>query len=116
MELKKHGYRVRWATARLVDEESKGYPLPSMQDFCAMRKTKELVGMVRSTFVVWAALLGNSDGIARLYSVDSTWTRKKFLKSGRPVFRSYNWTNSELKRRVHFELYQAEDQQKVQSF
>lgn len=113
-ELQKHGYKVRWAT-RSLDEQSNGYPPSAMQDFCAMRNTKELVGMVRSTFVVWAALLGNSDGIARLYSVDSTWTRKKFSQSGRPIFRSYNWTHPELQRRVHFELYQAEDQETTKS-
>jgi hypothetical protein len=81
----------------------------AMQDFCAMRRTKELVGTVRSTFVVWAALLGNTDGVARLYSVDSISTRKKMAKDGKPIFRTYNWTHPELRRRIHFELYEADD-------
>jgi excinuclease UvrABC helicase subunit UvrB len=79
----------------------------AMEDFCAMRHAVDLVGMVRSTFVVWAALLGNHT--ARLYSVDSLSTRKHSQKKGHSVFRTYNWTHPELQRRIQFELYQSED-------
>jgi hypothetical protein len=89
----------------------------AVQDFCAMRHATELVGTVRSTFVVWAALLGGKDSndhnnnnkIARLYSVDSQMGRKRAIKKNAPIFRYYNWTHPELKRRIHFELYRAED-------
>ena len=86
----------------------------AVQDFCAMTKATELVGMVRSTFVVWASMLGN--GTARLYSVDSKMLRhrvnvkkRKKGKPPKPIFRTYNWTHPELKRRIKFELYLAED-------
>jgi hypothetical protein len=103
--LKQEGFTVQWLT---VKDAMSGSPPPAMQDFCAMRRTMELVGMARSTFVVWAAFLGNPLGQARLYCVDSAWTRKRFAKTGRPIFRTYNWTHPELKRRIHFELYTAE--------
>lgn len=102
--LQEQGIEPYWLTRNYENS-----PPSAMQDFCAMRRTEELVGMVRSTFVVWAALLGNKDGAARLYSVDSTWTREKFGKNGKPIFRTYNWTHPELKRRIHFELYESED-------
>lgn len=99
-------FDVQWLTKK--DSNTHSHP-SAMQDFCAMRRTIELVGMVRSTFVVWAALLGNPNGKARLYSVDSIWTRKKFGRNGKPIFRYYNWTHPELQRRIHFELYKAEE-------
>lgn len=102
-ELQKQGFQVRWLTQQKED----GSPPAAMQDFCAMLRAKELVGMVRSTFVFWAALLGNPEGHARLYSVDSKWTRQKFEKNGRPVFRTYNWSNPDLQHRIQFELHQA---------
>lgn len=104
--LRQEGLNAMWLTTKASNSSS---PPSAMQDFCAMMRTKELVGMVRSTFVVWAALLGATDGLARLYSVDSKSTREKFKKTGKPIFRTYNWTHPDLKRRIHFELYQAED-------
>jgi hypothetical protein len=77
----------------------------AMQDFCAMRNAPELVGMVRSTFVMWAALLGH--GTARLYSVDSPATRRKYGVN--KIFRAFQWTHPELQRRIRFELYQTEE-------
>jgi len=78
-----------------------------MRDFCTMIRTEELVGMVRSTFTVWAALLGNPNGIARLYSIDSQLTRKA-SKGEKTIFRTYNWTHPTLQRRIHFVLYQVD--------
>jgi hypothetical protein len=88
-------------TVRVMNQHS------AMEDFCAMRHAVDLVGMVRSTFLVWAALLGTQT--ANLYSVDSPSTRKHSQKKGQSVFRTYNWTHPELQRRIHFELYQSED-------
>eukprot|EP00934_Nitzschia_sp_Nitz4_P008706 Nitzschia sp. Nitz4//scaffold36_size144017//111892//113219//NITZ4_003110-RA/size144017-processed-gene-0.89-mRNA-1//-1//CDS//3329549528//8696//frame0 len=103
--LSSHGFDVRYLTANTEDNG----PTSAMEDFCAMRRASELVGTVRSTFVVWAALLGNPEQTARLYSIDSPWTRKKSEKTGNPVFRTYNWTHPELQRRIHFELYHTDD-------
>ena len=105
--LKRRGLQTMWLTTK-VNDSALPNSLSAMYDFCAMIRTKELVGMVRSTFVVWAALLGNEDGVARLYSVDSRATRKQFSKNGKPIFRTYNWTHPRLQRRIHFELYQAD--------
>lgn len=103
--LNARGFSVRFLTTN----DNDGVQPSAMQDFCAMRKTTELVGTVKSTFVVWAALLGNTNGTVRLYSVDSPWTRQKSQKIGKPFFRTYNWTHPELQRRIHFELYQTEE-------
>jgi hypothetical protein len=89
----------------------------AVQDFCAMQKAPELVGMVRSTFVLWAAVLGH--GTARLYSVDSPATRRKYndtttnnnnnnKNNNKMFFRDTQWTHPELQRRIHFELYQQQ--------
>jgi hypothetical protein len=93
--LQQHGF-----DARLLSSNHS-----AMQDFCAMRNAPELVGMVRSTFVMWAALLGH--GTARLYSVDSPATRRKY--GANKIFRSFQWTHPELQRRIRFELYQTEE-------
>lgn len=101
--LSQNGYTVRWMQGH-----------SAMYDFCAMRRSTELVGIVRSTFVVWAALLGH--GRARLYSVKSPVTVEKSTRMGNPYFRTYNWSHPELKRRIQFELYQSEamDEQQPQ--
>jgi hypothetical protein len=102
--------RTRAYSQALVDQ---GYTVRvmnqhgAMEDFCAMRHAVDLVGMVRSTFLVWAALLGTHN--ARLYSVDSPSTRKHSHQKGQPLFRTYNWTHPELQRRIQFELYKSED-------
>ena len=77
-----------------------------MEDFCCMLHATEVVGTVRSTFVIWAGLLGR--GTTRLYSVESPETVAKAAKNNRPYFRAYNWTHPELQRRVKFELYKSE--------
>jgi hypothetical protein len=87
--------------SKLVEDQT------GVQDFCFLMKTeRELVGNARSTFVFWAALLGSAHRI-RLYHVNNHGLRKKhpnFLERF-----TYNWTNTELQERVHFELYQAEE-------
>lgn len=75
-------------------------PTP-LQDFCMLLSaTESIIGLARSTFFLWAGLLGNTPQI-RAYSIDSAWKRQ----SNSPVWDHYNWTNLELKERFHFELY-----------
>jgi hypothetical protein len=78
-----------------------------VQDFCFLKNTqKELVGSARSTYVLWAALLGNVSRV-RLYHVDN-WGLRQHHPNYWERF-TYNWTNLELKRRIHFELYNSEE-------
>lgn len=72
-----------------------------LQDFCMLQSaTESIVGLARSTFFLWAGLLGTTPKI-RAYSVDSEWKRQ----SNSPVWDHYNWTHPELKERFFFELY-----------
>jgi hypothetical protein len=74
-----------------------------VQDFCfLMQAQKEMVGLARSTFFLWAGYLGNCS--VRAYSVDSP-DRRIAVKN---VFDHYNWTNPKLQSRVLFELYKAD--------
>eukprot|EP00980_Cylindrotheca_fusiformis_P008290 scaffold1736_cov127-Cylindrotheca_fusiformis.AAC.104 len=88
--------------AYLVEEQE------GVQDFCYLKNTqKQLVGNARSTFVFWAALLGETMELARLYHVDNWGLRQRH-----PNFYerfTYNWTHPALRERVRFELYQAEE-------
>jgi hypothetical protein len=74
------------------------------QDFCfLMQAQKEMVGLTRSTFFLWAGFLGNCSRV-RAYSVDSPDRRQAVPN----VFDHYNWTNPELQSRVFFELHKAD--------
>jgi hypothetical protein len=74
------------------------------QDFCfLMQAQKEIVGLARSTFFLWAGFLGNCSRV-RAYSVDSPDRRGAVPD----VFDHYNWTHPELQSRVLFELYKAD--------
>ena len=82
----------------------------AVQDFCFLSSAQyELVGSVRSTFLVWAGILSPPTCRVRLYSVESPHTRRKSEKSGRPFFRTYNWTNPKLQSHILFELYSSEE-------
>lgn len=95
----------RGMQAYLVEEQE------GVQDFCFLKNTKkELVGNARSTFVFWAALLGQMES-ARLYHVDNWGLRQRHSNFYERF--TYNWTHPELKDRVKFELYQAEEMDKV---
>jgi len=88
--------------ATLVTE----YESHPMHDFCYMHQAQHLVGNARSTFAIWAGYLGS--GQVRLYHVNNTglWQRH-------PNFWerfTYNWTNPDLRRRVHWELYQSAEE------
>jgi hypothetical protein len=86
-----------------------------LHDFCFLLQTrKELVGMAKSTFLFWAAVLGRAQRV-RLYSIDSDATRKiaaaQQQQQHDDIFLHYNWTHPDLKRRIHFELYHQEQEQ-----
>lgn len=87
--------------AYLLDDQT------AVEDFCFLKESKkELVGNARSTFVFWAGLLGTVPKV-RLYHVDN-WG----LRNRHPNFYerfTFNWTHPELKKRIQFELYQAEE-------
>lgn len=72
-----------------------------LQDFCMLQSaTATIVGLARSTFFLWAGLLGSTPRI-RAYSIDSEWKRQ----SNSPVWDYYNWSHPKLKERFFFELY-----------
>jgi hypothetical protein len=74
------------------------------QDFCfLMQAQKEIVGLARSTFFLWAGFLGNCSRVCA-YSVDSPDRREAVPN----VFDHYNWTHPELQSRVFFELYRVD--------
>ena len=83
-----------------------------MQDFCFLSSTqKEFVGNARSTYVIWAAVLGNME-VARLYTLDSMGLRQQY---GANVHKhlSYEWTNTKLQY-LRFETYKSEAKQPLQ--
>ena len=79
------------------------------QDFCFLASAQsELVGNVRSTFLIWAGILSSPTTKVRLYSIESPSTKRKSIKNGRPFFRTYNWTNPLHKQHIMFELHTSE--------
>jgi hypothetical protein len=108
-------------TTRIYNQKARNYALAlnetgmnaslvtdqtGVQDFCFLKNTqKELVGSARSTYVLWAALLGNVSR-ARLYHVDNWGLRRRHPNYWERF--TYNWTNLELKRRIQFEWYKSE--------
>jgi hypothetical protein len=74
------------------------------QDFCfLMSAQKELVGSLLSTFVMWAAYLGDMKR-ANLYRVMSPSSRPTSTSS------HFNWKHSDLKDRVFTTAYNSEEQ------
>jgi hypothetical protein len=107
--------RIRNAAARAYVQALQHHGIPARlvtdqtgpQDFCFLASTqKELVVNARSTFGVWAGLIGNATSL-RWYHVDNYGLRNRHANF-RQRF-SYNWTHPELQRRVRFEWYQAEE-------
>jgi hypothetical protein len=77
----------------------------SVQDFCFLQSTKkELVGAKMSTFVNWAAVLGDPER-ARLYAVNSSWTQKR----GKGWFGHYTSSRKELRDRFVYQTYRGKD-------
>jgi hypothetical protein len=96
-----HALQTRGIPARLVNNQT------GPQDFCFLASTqKELVVNVRSTFGIWAGLIGNATSL-RWYHVDNYGLRNRHADFRQRL--SYNWTHPELQRRVRFEWYQAEE-------
>ena len=82
----------RGITARLISGQT------GVQDFCFLHQTsKELVGNARSTYCLWAGLLGRAQKV-RLYNIDYPKVRLNSCQ--------YKWVNAELKDRISFEVYQ----------
>jgi hypothetical protein len=83
------------------------YDQSGIQDFCYLMHTQhELVGNGRSTYLFWAAALGQAK-TARLYHVDNFGLRRKF-----PTFWTrftYSWTNPDLRQRIKWEKYNSEE-------
>lgn len=92
--------QARGIPASVVTDQS------AVQDFCFLKETKmELVGSARSTFVMWAALLGNVQK-ARLYHVDNRGLRERHPDFWERF--THNFTHPRLRDRVWFELYHAD--------
>ena len=105
-ELEKRGYKTRLITDHRSNnnEEDNG----DVNDFCFLTKTNNgLVGHARSTFVLWAGILGNASTV-RLYNVDTYGIRTRHTNNFLERF-SYNWTNELLQQKIIFELYKSEE-------
>jgi len=86
--------RFGW-NARIEDHRT------GTQAFCFLRQTKQdLVGFVRSTFLVWAALLGNASQV-RFYSMNTTESQSVLGMNSAEVI-GYKWKRPELRNRFRF--------------
>jgi hypothetical protein len=88
-------FQARGLSVRMVTNQT------GVQDFCFLAKAqKELAGMARSTFLVWAAILGNAT-TNWLYSIDSQNTRKAL---GEEALVGHDWRTKggDLQRRIRF--------------
>ena len=93
--LERRGIRARVITGQVGTE-----------DFCfLMHAQREMVGTASSSYLQWAAYLGNPTK-ARAYSVDSPSRRRR--NGGETPFYSFNYTHPDLASRFSFELYKAE--------
>jgi hypothetical protein len=97
-----------------------------VQDFCFLQSAqKELVGVAKSTYVRWAAYLGNATR-ARLYAVvhdnhppsnhndSSSTTTNQTVSTSTDIMDhmtrrqwNYSWTHPELQSRLRLELYET---------
>ena len=81
-----------------------------VQDFCFLKETqKELVGGAVSTFVRWAAFLGDARKV-QLYILDGHGMRGR-AKSNKPlssIFGEFAWSNPQLQSRAQFRLITSE--------
>lgn len=96
-KLKKRGLQVR-----LISGQS------AVEDWCFLKHAqKELVGGAMSTFVKWAAFLGNATR-TRLYFLDSPMFRKRDGLKG--MFDAAKLViDSDLGSRIRYEVYRSED-------
>jgi hypothetical protein len=83
------------------------------QSFCFLLRTKHtLIGCSMSSFVKWAAHLGNAT-TARIYSINSPGRTARFGRGS--VFTQYEYTNPALKNRFSWELYNSEEQDDIEN-
>jgi hypothetical protein len=81
-------------SARIVENQT------GTQDFCFLKRAQgALVGMSRSTYVLWAGLLGNASSV-KLYSINSTETRAAL--GDESVSIGYRWKTPDLRDRIQF--------------
>ena len=75
-----------------------------VQDFCFLLRAKqELIGVAKSTYARWAAYLGTAERV-QLYALDNPGS-KEFIQQTM----KYPWKNSELKRRIQWPVFPAEE-------
>jgi hypothetical protein len=100
MPMKEAGFRH----VRFISTEK------GQQSFCFLLSgQRDLVGYSQSTFAVWAAYLGNAT-TARLYSLKSP---ERVALFGDENFARYNHSNPTLKRKMSYELYNSEEQDRI---
>lgn len=77
-----------------------------MEDFCFLIRTKkELIGLGTSTFLYWAAILGEAKRV-RLYSIisdDGNNSSRYHVGKNVSSRGTSNWTNPILQKRIQFE-------------
>ncbi len=69
------------------------------QDFCFLQHANHLIGGIRSTFAMWAGLLGNASRFT-LYSINCTETLAALGE--KEVFLDYTFITPELNNRIRF--------------
>jgi hypothetical protein len=83
-----------------------------IQDFCFLKKAqKEIAGSAVSTYVRWAAFLGDAKRV-QLYVLDGHGMRVDFKTKTNDcvssMFENFSWTHPELKSRVQFKVIKSE--------
>lgn len=97
-----HALNASGKIARFIHEEE------DVEDFCFMKNTQSgiLAGSARSTFVQFAGFLGTASSVI-LYHLDNPGLRQRHPNFWQRF--TYNWTNPELKERIQFKLFTAEE-------
>jgi hypothetical protein len=97
-------FRERGLQVRVVSGQSR------VQGFCFLKKAqKELVGSAVSTFVRWAAFLGDAKR-AQLYILDSR--KMRYIDTKKPSLadlKQLKWSNPILESRVQFRFLMTEE-------
>lgn len=77
-----------------------------VQDFCfLMHAKKEIVGVTKSTFFAWAALLSNATTI-RAYQANAIPGPRG--KGGSQGVTPYNWKNKDIAKRFKYHVYDVD--------
>lgn len=70
-----------------------------VQDFCFLKRAKNLLAGKRSTYAVWASFLGDAQNVT-LYKMNTTNTRNRF--GDQYVTLDHQFNTSELRDRIRF--------------